>query len=372
MAEKVKKIMDIVETLAPKHYAYHWDQVGLQIGSENHQVNKILVCLDINKEVIEEAMDNNVDLIISHHPMIFSPMKSILQEDSKGKLVYEAIKHDISIYAAHTNMDIAPKGLNDFVANKMGLKNIEILEATAKEKLYKLVVFTPEGYEEKVAEALGAGGAGHIGNYSHCSFRINGTGTFKPLEGTNPFIGSQGELEKVQEIRIETIVPQSSLRKVIEGMLKVHPYEEVAYDLIPLENEGDEKGIGRIGILESALMAREFVARTKDVFNIEHVRVAGSLEHNIKKVAIVNGSGASYIQLAKAKGCDCLITGDMKYHEAQKAEELGIVVIDAGHFETEIFFVELLINYLKQEFTDKKVEIEVMASNIKNNPLKIM
>ncbi|SNS26032.1 dinuclear metal center protein, YbgI/SA1388 family [Anaerovirgula multivorans] len=372
MAEKLKSILKIIETLAPKHYAMKWDNVGLQIGSENDDIEKVMICLDITEEVLEEAINHDVNLIIAHHPMIFSPLKSVSKEDVKGKLVYKVIQHNINIYAAHTNVDIAPEGLNDFVANRIGLKNIEVLDIIEREKLYKVVVFVPEEYEEKVADALAQGGAGHIGNYSHCSFRSSGMGTFKPLEGTNPFIGEKGKIEKVQETRLETIVALNDLNKVVSTMLQAHPYEEVAYDIIPLENSGEKRGIGRVGDLEASKILNEIVVDIKSIFNTKRIRVVGDLQHKIKKIAIVNGSGADYIELAKNKGCDCLITGDVKYHDAQTALELGIAVIDAGHFETEIFFADLIADYLQREFKNKKMNIEIMKSHTKINPFKIL
>lgn len=372
MGEKLKNILGIIETLAPKHYAMKWDNVGLQIGSENDDIEKVMICLDITEEVLEEAIGHGIDLIIAHHPMIFSPLKSVSKEDMKGKLIYKAIQHNVNIYAAHTNVDIAPEGLNDVVANRIGLKNVEILDILEREKLYKIVVFVPEEYEEKVADALAQGGAGHIGNYSHCSFRNSGMGTFKPLEGTNPFIGEKGKIEKVQETRLETIVSLNNLNKVISSMLQAHPYEEVAYDIIPLENSGDQRGIGRMGDIEEPKILNEIVVDMKSIFNLKRVKVVGDLQDKIKKIAIVNGSGADYIELAKNKHCDCLITGDVKYHDAQRALELGIAVIDAGHFETEIFFVDLIAAYLKREFKNKKMNIEIIKSDTKINPFKVL
>lgn len=372
MAKELRNVLKIIEALAPKHYALKWDNVGLQVGSENADIDKIMVCLDITDEVLEEAINHDVDLIIAHHPMIFSPLKFVLAEDLKGKLIYKAIQHSINIYAAHTNVDIAPKGLNDFVAHRLNLNNIQILDILEKEKLYKIVVFVPEDYEEKVADALALAGAGHIGNYSHCTFRGKGKGTFKPLEGTNPFIGKKGEIEEVQETRLETIVTLKSLNKAVTAMLQAHPYEEVAYDIIPLENTGDKRGIGRMGNLQETKTLNEVVVDMKSIFNLKRVKVVGDLTSSITKVAIVNGSGADYIELAKNKGCDCLITGDVKYHDAQKAIELGIGVIDAGHFETEIWFIDLMAGYLKAEFNKEKMNIEIIKSDTKINPFKIL
>lgn len=372
MATKLKNIIELIEALAPKDYAMQWDNVGLQVGSMEDEIEKVMVSLDVTKEVIEEAIEKEVNLIIAHHPMIFSPLKAIVRNDAKGELIYKAIQHKINIYAAHTNIDIAPQGLNEYVANKIGLKSTEILEVLEEEKLFKIVVFVPQEYEEKVADALAKEGAGHVGNYSHCTFRGKGIGTFMALEGTKPFIGKQGEIEKVQEIRLETIVPHNKLNSAIASMLAAHPYEEVAYDIIPLKNKGNKRGIGRVGKLGESRTLNEIVVAIKFIFDLKRIRVVGDLESQIEKIAIVNGSGADYIELAKNKGCDCLITGDMKYHDAQRALELGLAVIDAGHFETEIFFLDLMTDYLKKVLGNKNLDIEVIKSNAKLNPFKIL
>ncbi|NLM04268.1 MAG: Nif3-like dinuclear metal center hexameric protein [Clostridiales bacterium] len=372
MVTRVKDITSLMEKLAPREYAMEWDNVGLQIGSYEKEVKKIIISLDITKEVLEEAIEQDIDLIISHHPIIFSPLKSIVKEDYKGNLIHKAISNNISIYATHTNMDIAIGGLNDFVAKKIGLENISILDITNKEKLYKIVVFIPIGYEEKVADALALAGAGHIGNYSHCSFRNSGTGTFKALEGTNPFIGEQGKLEKVDEMRLETIVTEQNLNMAINNMIKAHPYEEVAYDIFPLHQEGEGIGIGRFGKLKTPQKIEDLIDKLKFIFNLKQIRYVKANDDEIENTAIVNGSGAGYIKLAKKQNCQCLITGDVKYHDAQIAKELGISVIDAGHFETEIFFIQLVEEYLKEAFEKNNIDVDIMVSNTKTNPFKIL
>lgn len=372
MSTKVDEIINIIENLAPLRYAYQWDNVGLQIGSRSDEVQRVLITLEVTDEVLEEAVKNNVDMIISHHPLIFSPLKKIIKEDLKGKLLYKAIRNNISVYSTHTNMDIAPNGLNDYVANLLGLKDMEVLDVTEKSTYYKLAIFTPVGHEEKVAEAICSAGAGHIGNYSNCTFRVNGTGTFLPLEGTNPFIGAQGQGEKVEEIKIETIVPQGNLKSVVKAMLKVHPYEEVAYDIYPLENEGPVLGIGRMGYLPHAVSIADLANKIKDIFNIEHIKIAGDLKAHINKVAIINGSGAEYIKLAMHRGCQCVITGDVKYHDAQDAISQGMNVIDMGHYHSEKVFPKLLIDYLSKKVEEKDLNVEIIQSSVDINPFQLI
>lgn len=372
MSVKAGEIIRIIEEFAPINYAYQWDNVGLQIGSRKDEIQRILTTLEVTEAVLDEAIENNVQMIITHHPMIFSPLKKIIKEDLKGRLVYKAIQNNIAIYAAHTNMDIAPGGLNDYIVGLLNLKNIEILDMTEKESYYKLAVFIPVGYEEKVGEAISRAGAGHIGNYSHCTFRTNGTGTFKPLEGTNPFIGSKGEFEKVEEIKLETIVPEKILNSVLSEMLKAHPYEEVAYDLYPLANEGNAIGIGRVGKLDQARKLSDLVEMIKDKMNIGSVRIAGNLNDLIEKVAVVNGSGAEYVNLAIRQGCQCIITGDVKYHDAQDAISQGINVIDIGHYDSEKFFAQLLADYLAHKIKEKGLKVDVMASKLDINPFQVV
>ncbi|MBM7614626.1 Nif3-like dinuclear metal center hexameric protein [Alkaliphilus hydrothermalis] len=372
MAERVKDIIQIIENLAPKSAAESWDKVGLQVGSPQDTIKKVLVCLDVTDDVMEEAIENEVNLIISHHPFLFKPLKHILKEDSKGKIVYQAIKNNIALYCCHTNIDVVMGGLNDQVAMKLGLSNIKILQVTGQQEYYKIVVFVPEGYEEKVATALAETGAGHIGNYSHCSFRSDGTGTFMPLEGTDPFIGNIGELEKVKEIRLETIIKKEDLSKSLKSMMEAHPYEEVAYDVYPLINAEANRGIGRVGVLDNPLQLSILIEDVKKILDIDKVKFCGDVNHQIEKVAVVNGSGADLIFDAIGAKCDCLITGDLKYHEAQIALENGLNVIDAGHFETEALFVDWMVAFLTEGCKEKGLDIDVIPSNRNINPFQYL
>lgn len=372
MSEKVKNVLRLLEELAPKEYAMSWDNVGLQVGDREDTVSRILVCLDVTEAVIDEAVKSNADFIVSHHPVIFKPIKSLLKDNPQGRMIHKAIKHDISIYCGHTNIDIAPGGLNDYIARRLGLKDTGILDVTYSEKLYKLVVFIPEAHQERVAEALASEGAGHIGNYSSCSFRTTGIGAFMPLDGSNPYIGTKGKLEKVQEVRLETIVSEKKLKAAINKMIAVHPYEEVAYDIYPLALEGNSIGIGRVGNIEKSMSLSALIDSVKGELKLEKLKTVGELERVINRVCIVNGSGAEYIQAAVRNKCDCLITGDVKYHEAQMALELGLCIIDAGHFETENIFIELMANYLKDKINAEDLSIEVIESKINVNPFKVI
>lgn len=372
MSATVKTVTDIIENLAPLNYAYKWDNVGLQLGYKEDVISRVLITLEITDAVLDEAVEKDVDMIVTHHPLIFTPLKSITKDDIKGKIIYRAIQNNIAIYAAHTNMDIAPNGLNDYIAKQLSIQDIEVLDMTEKTLYYKLVVFVPSGYEKKVAEAISTAGAGYIGNYSHCTFRTEGIGTFKPLEGTNPFIGKQGQLEEAEEVRLETIVPQEKLAKTIKALIESHPYEEVAHDVYPLANEGQVKGIGRFGKLSEPKTLKDLAEGIKRRMDIEHITIAGNFKTVVEKVAVINGSGADLIQAALHKGCQCVITGDVKYHDAQDAISQAINVIDIGHYHSEKFFVHFMAQYLKKETGKKGLDIDIMESFININPFQII
>jgi len=354
-------LVHILEKWAPKRLAMDWDNPGLAIGELSVKVSKILLTLTITFKTVEFAVNNGFEMIISHHPLFFKPLKSLRKDTPLGKIVYEAVKNDIVIYSAHTNMDTACGGINDILAKVLALQQLQILKQTYEEGLKKLVVFVPRGYEDTVRNAMCDVGAGHIGNYSHCSFSTNGLGTFKPLAGTKPFIGEEGKLKKADEIRIETIIPGNLQNKVVNAMLKAHPYEEVAFDIYPLENPGKTYGLGRIGYTKEPIILKEFCETVKQKLNISHIRVVGDLNKSISKVAICGGAGSDLAQVAAFFGADVLITGDVKYHEALDAKEAGLAIIDAGHFSTETILLPVLKKHLEQEtrLLNKQVEISI-------------
>lgn len=371
MAEKVQKIIEIIDQLAPPKLATEWDNVGLLVGDYSAEVKKVMVSLDVTEAVLDQAIDQEVDLIISHHPLIFKELKTIRTDQTVGRLVIKAIRQGINIFAAHTNLDIAKGGVNDLLAEKLGLTSLEPLKITSNDQLFKLVVYIPAGHEEELRQALSERGAGWIGNYSHCTFQTTGTGTFKPHLGTAPYIGRQDSLEKVKEVRLETIVPASRLGKVIEGMLKEHPYEEVAYDLYPLINRGEEFGLGRIGYLPETVTYQEYLSQIKQVLNLHYLRYVGDLQRQIRKVAICGGSGSSYISTAAAKGADLYITGDVDFHSAQLAESVDLALIDAGHYWTEVLIVPHLVNILEAFFNRESMLVEIVQSKVKTDSLSL-
>ena len=364
-------LIQAFETWIPKSLAFEGDKIGLQIGTLNKPIKKIMVTLDVLENVVDEAIENDVDLIFSHHAVIFRPLKDMRTDQGQSKIVAKCIKHDIAVYNAHTNLDNANGGLNDWLAEALDLQNTEILIPKASESLYKLAVYTPLSHEKVVREAIGHAGAGAIGQYSHCSFNTIGKGMFKPDEGAQPHIGQVGRLEEVEEVKIETVVPESLLNKVKRAMLNAHPYEEVAYDVFKLENEGPAYGLGRIGQLPQELTLKAFAETVKKVFELDGVRVIGDLDSKVNKVAVLGGDGNSFYKQAKFKGADVFVTGDIYYHTGHDALLDGLPIIDAGHHIEKV--MKKGVGHFFQEFIkEKKYDTEVLISKANTNPFQYL
>jgi dinuclear metal center YbgI/SA1388 family protein len=360
---KVREIVKIIESFFPVYLAENWDNVGLQIGSYSAPASRVLVALDLDKEVLQYALDQKADMIITHHPFFFTGIKSINYEQYQGSLLKEIIEAGITVYAAHTNLDAGERGLNQILAERFGLRDIKPLDKGNSEALYKLVVYVPVGHEEAVRQAINGAGAGHLGQYADCSFKSKGTGIFRPLEGSRPFLGQEGFLEEVEEYRLETVVAQPRLGKVLQEMIKAHPYEEVAYDIYRLENRGKVFSLGRTGKLAQEMSLQEFCTRVKMSLGLKSLRVVGDMNRPISKIAVVSGAGASLIGKARNQKCDVLVTGDLKYHEAKDAEALGLAVIDAGHQGTERIMANYLRDLINEESKKQGLEMEAISIN---------
>lgn len=366
MAEaKVRDIMAVMEDIAPAHLAESWDKPGLAVGNPDCTVKKVLVALDVTKEVIEEAIKKKADMIVTHHPfLLFRKLESITADTPLGKKIYDLISHNIAAFSAHTNLDIAKGGTNDVLADLIGLTDVTLLEETFAEELEKLVVYVPVTHKEQVRDAMCKAGAGCIGNYAHCTFGTDGEGTFLPLEGTNPYLGQQGTLERAKEVRLETVVPVSKVQQVLAAMQEAHPYEEVAYDRFLLRQKGKTEGIGRIGVLENPVSFAEFAENLRKKLGLSHIRLTGEKHTMIKKVALCTGSGASLLDTAIQQEADAYLTGDMKFHEAQTAVEAGICVADVTHYASEVLIVPVLREKLEQAAIAHNWDMEVICSEI--------
>ncbi|HBX47994.1 MAG TPA: Nif3-like dinuclear metal center hexameric protein [Clostridiaceae bacterium] len=362
MAVKSFQITDELEKLYPLSLCESYDNAGLIIGDREKEIERILLCLDVTEGVMDEAVNKNIDMIISHHPLIFTGQKSILKENSLSRTIMNAIKNDINIYSMHTNFDNANNGMNDILASLLELEDIKPLVNNKPQSLYKFVVYVPASYENIVREAIFKSDAGHTGNYSNCSFNTNGKGTFKPLKGSNPFIGEVGNMEYTDEVRIETIVKEDQIKETLNRVLEVHPYEEVAYDIFPLKNE-IKRGTGRVGNLKKPIKFKDFCNYVKEKLKAPYLNVAGDMDKTVKKIAVVGGSGSEFIKDALKCGCDVILTGDIKHHDALDSIYNGINIIDASHYYTEI----VCIPYFKKiisEFFDG----EIIISNVDTHP----
>jgi len=279
-------IIAFLELEAPLFLQEEYDNSGLQWGNPEKEIEKVLICLDFSQEALKTAIKEKAQFIISHHPILFKPMKQIHTGFGKGAMLADCIREDICVYAAHTNFDAAGKGLNEYLAKKLDLLHISGLNLHFREALYKLVVFIPAESLEKVQDAVYKAGAGWIGNYSDCGFSVKGIGTFKPLKGTNPYVGKQGELETVDEYRLETVVPEHRLNDVVKSMLEAHPYEEAAYDMYRMEKKGYEYSLGRVGNLKKSMKTDEFVQYVKNRLQAPNVRTVGNRKDVINRVAV--------------------------------------------------------------------------------------
>lgn len=354
---KCQAVMDAMERLAPRRLAEEWDNPGLLLGSPAQEVRRILVCLDVRDTLADRAIMEKFDLIVAHHPLIFRGIKNLRTDRPEGRLIEKLIRGGVAVFAAHTNLDIAAGGVNDALAERIGLTDLEPFKVMEIEELVKLAVYVPKDEADAVREAITDAGAGHIGRYRACTFNVAGQGTFLPEAGTHPFIGHPGRMETVDEVRIETIFPAAIERRIVHAMLKAHPYEEVAYDLYSLRNPGRAESLGRIGRLSAPMTADAFAARVKDALGADYVRLVRAGERRVEKVGLLSGSGAEFIDKAAIMGCDAYVTGDVRYHDAQRAVELGLHVIDAGHFASEQIIVPVLARYLADAMPPGGVEV---------------
>jgi len=335
---KTSDIVGIINKIAPVSLAEEWDNPGLQVGDPGAEVNRIMVALDPTSDVIASAIASSCQLLVTHHPLIFKPLKSISTATRQGCLIHDAIRAGLSIVCMHTNYDIAAGGLNDLLSRRIGLSDCLPLQITTVQELVKLVVFVPAEHIGQVRSALFPYSESP-GNYRDCSFATVGEGTFTPLDGAEPFIGAIGVPQKVAEQRFELLVDRRNLPRTIKALMAAHPYEDPAYDVYSLLNEGEKLGLGRTGYLPDTVSLADFAGQIKKNLSAPGVRYVGEPSTLLSKVALCSGSGASLLHEAVRAGADVLVTGDVKYHEAREAQELGIALIDAGHFPTEIIMV---------------------------------
>ena len=363
---KIKEIVSALVRFAPLPLQDGFDNAGLQIGLTEAEATGALLCLDVTEAVLDEAIALGYNLVISHHPLIFKGYKSITGKDYVERCILKAIKNDIVIYSAHTNLDNAQGGVNYKIAEKIGLKKLKVLEPK-ENNLVKLVTFVPYAQADAVREALFAAGCGNIGDYDSCSYNLKGEGTFRAQEGSHPFCGSIGELHTEKEVRIETVLPAYKKSEVIKALLSAHPYEEPAFDLYPLQNSWTQAGAGVIGELETPETELEFLKRIKKTFEV------GCLKHNkltgreIQTVALCGGAGAFLMPLAIRNSADVFITGEIKYHD-YFGHDTDILLAEIGHYESEQYTKEIFYTIIRELFPN----LALQQCKVNTNPIKYL
>lgn len=360
-ALKIKDITDYLETIAPPAYQESYDNARLITGNPTDDVKGVLVTLDCTEAVVDEALTKGANLIVAHHPIVFKGLKKLTGSNYVERTIIKAIRNDVAIYAIHTNLDNVHNGVNRKICEKIGLTDLKVL-VPRTDTLTKLVTFIPSEDTEKVMAALHSAGAGQIGKYENCSFRIDGTGTFKPGPDANPHIGEQGKQEYVSETRVEVIIPTRLQHKIMSALKKTHPYEEVAYYLTELKNTNQEVGSGMTGSLETSLEPIAFLKRLKERMDLNVIRHTRTLEKPVKKVAVCGGAGSFLLQDAIRAGADVFVTSDFKYHEFFDAED-KIIIADIGHYESEVFTKELLQEVLTKKFPTFAINFSTTVTN---------
>lgn len=359
----VKQITNCIEEIAPLKDAESFDNVGLLVGNYQTEVSKVLVSLDCTEDIVDEAIDSKAELIVCFHPIVFKGLKRFNGNSYVERVVIKAIQNNIAIYAMHTALDNSPQGVNKRICDQIGVQNPKIL-IPKKENLYQLSFRVPHSHLEVVKTAVFKAGAGSIGAYDSCGFESEGKGSFRPLENANPYEGKTNELSEVSELDYKVVLQNHQKSSVLKALFTSHPYEEVAYELIVLENENPHKGMGMIGELTEALEEKEFLISLKDKMQTQLVRHSAMRDTKIKKVAVLGGSGVFALQAAKSHGADAFVSADFKYHDFFQAEN-QILICDIGHYESEQFTKDLLVEHLKKNFPN----FAVILSSKNTNPI---
>lgn len=366
---KLEELTDILDSYFHKECSLDWDNCGLLIGDLESEIKNILVCLDVNKDVIKESLDMNAVLIFSHHPFIFMPVSNIVSKDYTGKTILNLIENKIALYCAHTNYDMMKNGLNDYIAGLLELTNKKSIIAYPT-TWFKFVTFAPLDYEETIRNAMCLAGGGQWKDYSCCTFKTEGKGSFKPDADANPFIGKKDNLNFVEEVKLECIVSSEKLTELIDKVIKAHPYEEPAYDVYRLENKFEKGGMGRTGDLKEPLFLNGFLNYIKTKLNLTNFRyifnsTSFNIKKKIKKVAAVNGSVNSSVENIKDMDFDVLVCGEINYHNAQMLSELGKLIIELGHAESELFAISHIYEILKDINNKMHLGLKILKSNYK-------
>ncbi len=353
---RISEVLSFLEKKYPLEYQEDFDNCGVQCGDKEQEITGVVVCFEMSEATIDEAVRKKANLVISHHPlMLRRGICKIEPTHRVGKILCKALENKMVLYSMHTNLDSAVGGVNDTFAAKLHLQNVSVLSPIPG-GMKKLSVFVPKAQAEEVRNALFEAGCGHIGNYDHCAYTLEGTGTFRPLQDANPYIGKPGETETVAEERIEMVFPNHLQKKVVEALYQSHPYEEPVFDIYQLDNQNNKVGLGRIGELPEPMDAEAFFQNLKQVFGLTMLRYYGDAHRKVQRIAVLGGGGSSFIGQAMAAKADVYVTGDVKYHDFHSAEG-RMLIADIGHFESEQFIKEIIYNEIKENFNTFAVSL---------------
>jgi len=363
-----KEFVRRFEKFAPPYLAEENDPIGLAIGSLKRPIKRMLVTLDVRPETVKEAIEKEVDFIFSHHPPIFRPAKNLATDNPQNNMYASLLKHDITVYSAHTNLDVTEGGMNDWLAKAVGLYDTEVMAPTYTESYKKLAVFVPIPSQEKVRQALHEAGAGEVGNYKDVSYTLEGLGRFTPQEDAKPAEGEIGKLESVEEVKIEMMLPEHTVHTVIRALKEAHPYEEPVFDLYTIDHYKKSYGLGRVGNLSEPMSFKRFLQQVKEIFGVDGLRFVGDdLDKKVKRIAVMGGDGGKYYKEAMKKEADVFITGDVYYHTAHDMQADGLLVIDPGH-HIESICKEPLTHLFNEWAVEMDWEVEVLPSEVNTDP----
>ncbi len=364
----VADVEQIVEGWAPRWTAWDKDNVGLQLGRHEQRVSNIMIALEITHGVVDEAIKKKTDLIITHHPPLFHQASSITDADDTGRNLLTLAENRIAVYSSHTNLDITRNGVSFVLAQTLGLQEIQFL-SPLEGKLSKIVVFVPATHVEQVAKEMSEAGAGTIGNYDSCSFRVEGTGTYKGTAESNPVIGERGSFTRVKEVRIEMVSPTTCVRAIVQAIMKVHPYEQVAYDVYPVNTPSANFGMGAIGVLSRPMTLLSFLRRCKQTLNAQAIRYSGNTSQRVRTIAVCGGSGSELLDTAIRTNADVFVTADVRYHTFHSAGD-RIALVDAGHWETEHGILKPLRQRLRYAARQLNQNVTITLTKVSTNPVQ--
>jgi len=362
MSARLRQIVDLLEAEYPSSWVVSGDRCGWELGHPQSPIDTILVALETTPATVQEARERQAQLLLTHHPLLYRPPATLREDEPVAHLVSELIRAGVALVSCHTNLDVAPGGINDYLAQRLGLSQVAVLSPTAWDACHKLAVFVPLGYEDRVRQALGEAGLGVIGRYAHCSFACRGQGTYVPLAGARPFQGEVAGLSRAAESRLEMLAPESRLQEALARLREVHPYEEVAYDLYPLHHPGLPLGLGRVGDWPEPRAFSQVLTLIKEIFRVETVRLWGRPPEQVRRVALCSGSGGDLIETARGQGAQLYLTGEVRHHQVPPGDFQDFAVAEVGHYASEAVFMPPWAQRLEGLLQQAGLEVQVKAA----------